>query len=197
MTRPHTIAFAAAVLAGLAIPAVFDAGTASAAPAGNGVAWQTTIDDAFDEVIEDFCDVPGLTVELAFTSVGTFRYTSPGVAGLPYFTQFADDTEVYTNVDTGASVTLLNDRRSKDVRVTDNGDGTLTFIVVGTGHGFLYSEEGDTLGRSAGMFSYRVVYNYAGTPTDPSDDFKVGRPTILKDVGLKPDFCGPMVEAIG
>ena len=74
---------------------------------------------------------------------------------------------------------------TQDVRLIDNGDGTFTRHVSNKGHHVLYSDDGVVLARSAGIFGYNVVYNYAGTPSDPSDDFKVGRPFNFKETGLK------------
>ena len=66
MTRLRGMTLAAALVAGLTIPAVSLAAPASADPAGNGP-WQTDLQGPFSEIQEDFCDVPGLTVEFEFT----------------------------------------------------------------------------------------------------------------------------------
>ena len=195
MTRLRGMTVAAALVAGLMIPAVSLAAPASAEPAGNGP-WQTFIEDPFSEIQEDFCDVPGLTVEFEFASVQQEKWSILGPNDFPYGFYFHDGYEKYTNVDTGESVTLVNFGASKDVRKTDNGDGTFTIHVTNKSHGVLYSDEGEVLDRSAGVFSYTVVYNYNGTPSDPTDDFKVGRPTIVRDEGNKADFCAIVVPAI-
>lgn len=197
MTRSRGMTRAAAFVAGLTIPAVSLAGPASADPAGNGP-WTTVQDGPFSEIQEDFCDVTGLTVEFEFADVLQVRPArNLGPDQFPYDFYFHDGYEKYTNVDTGESVTLLKAGDSQDIRLIDNGDGTFTRYVTNKGHGVLYSDSGEVLARDAGVFSYSVVYSYAGTPSDPSDDFKVGRPTILKEVGNSYDFCAVVVGAIG
>ena len=197
MTRSRRMTRAAALMAGLSISAVSLAAPASAEPAGNGP-WQTFIEEPFSEIQEDFCDVPGLTVEFEFASVLQVRPSrNLGPNAFPYDFYFHDGYEKYTNVDTGESVTLVNSGASQDVQLTDNGDGTFTRHVTNKSHGLLYSDDGEILARSAGVFSYTVVYSYNGTPSDPSDDFKVGRPTIVRDEGKKGDFCAVVVGAIG
>jgi hypothetical protein len=182
--------FAFAVLAGLALASFGTAG-ASATPDE----WQP-FHDTYGDVIEDFCDVPGLTVQLDGASEGRDRFTPHGTDGLPHLQVQAQDTDVYTNLANGKSVTQLTERQGQEVHVTDNGDGTLTFVVNNTGTVVLYAEDGTTLARQAGLFRYQVVYDYAGTLTDRSDDIKIGRPVILMQTGLQEDLCAAMVPAL-
>jgi hypothetical protein len=197
MTRTHGITFAAALAACLAIPALSLATPASAAPAGNGP-WHTVYDEPFTDIQQDFCDVPDLTVAYTFGGVVQTRTARTlGVNGFPYDTYYYTAKELYTNVATGETVTDDLTYLSQDIRLVDNGDGTFTRYVSNKGHHVLYSDDGVVLARTAGIFSYNVVYNYADTPSDPSDDFKVGRPFNFKDEGLKIDYCAVIVVAIG
>ena len=120
-----------------------------------------------------------------------------GVDGFPYDTYYYTADELYTNVATGETVTDHVTYVSQDVRLIDNGDGSFTRYVSNKGHHVLYSDDGVVLARSAGLFSYNVVYNYAGTPSNPFDDFKVGRPFNFKEKGLNIDYCAVIVGAIG
>ncbi|WP_404389875.1 hypothetical protein [Humibacillus xanthopallidus] len=191
------MALAAALVAGLTLPALSPAAPASAAPAGNGP-WHTLYEEPFTDTIQDYCDVPGLTVTYTYGGVLQVRTSRTlGVDGFPYETSFYTAEELYTNVATGETVTDAFAAVSQDVRLIDNGDGTFTRHVSNKGHHVLYSDDGVVLVRSAGIFGYNVVYNYAGTPSDPSDDFKVGRPFNFKDEGLKIDYCAVIVGAIG
>ena len=197
MTRSRRMTRAAALMAGLSISAVSLAAPALGEPAGNGP-WQTDFQGPFSEIQEDFCDVPGLTVEYEFTDDATGR--APRILGPDQFAYnwyFSEGYEKFTNVATGESVTLVHEGGSlQDIRLIDNGDGTFTRYVTNKGHGVLYSDDGEVLEREAGVFSYSVVYDYNGTPSDPSDDVKVGRPTILKQEGNSYDFCAVVVGAI-
>ena len=197
MIRSRGMALAAALAAGLTLPALSLAAPASAAPAGNGP-WHTVYDEPYTDTNQDFCDVPGLTVTYTFGGVNQIRTTRTlGVDGFPYETYFYTAKELYTNVATGETVTDVGGYMSQDIRLIDNGDGTFTRYVSNKGQHVLYSDDGVVLARAAGIFSYNVVYNYAGTPSDPSDDFKVGRPFNFKDKGLNIDYCAVIVGAIG
>ncbi|KRC91056.1 hypothetical protein ASE25_22040 [Terrabacter sp. Root85] len=188
---------AAAFMAGLTIPAVSLAAQASAAPPGNGP-WQTIQQPPQSEIQEDFCDVAGLTVEFEFADVIQVRPSRTlGPDAFPYDFYFVEGYEKYTNVDTGKSVTDTHAGDSQDIRLIDNGDGTFTRYVINKGHGVLYSDNGDVLARDAGAFSYNVVYSFNGTPSDPSDDFKLPPPFNFKQVGNNYDFCAVVVGAIG
>ena len=96
----------------------------------------------------------------------------------------------------GKSATWVIERHGQEIHVTDNGDGTLTYVVSGAGNGVLYAEDGTKLARQAGLFRYQIVYDYAGTLTDRSDDIKIGRPVILMQTGLQEDLCAAMVPAL-
>lgn len=51
--------------------------------------------------------------------------------------EHATDTNVYTNLATGESVTEVESRNENMLRVTNNGDGTLTFLEQGAYPGTL------------------------------------------------------------
>jgi hypothetical protein len=190
MRRSRGMTGAFAVLAGLALAPWGTAG-ASAAP----TEWQP-FHDTYGDVIEDFCDVPGLTVQLDGASAGRERFTARGADGLPHLQVQARDTDVYTNLANKKSVTWVSDRRGQEIHVTDNGDGTLTFVVNNAGTVVLYAEDGKTLAHQAGLFRYQVVYDYAGTLEDRSDDIKIGPPVILMQTGRQDDLCAAMVPAL-
>ena len=60
--------------------------------------------------------------------------------------------------------------RDKDQRVTDNGDGTLTILVLATGNSTLYGPDGKAIARNPGQIRFEFLVDHGGTPTDPSDD---------------------------
>ena len=59
---------------------------------------------------------------------------------------------------------------SDDLNVTDNGDGTLTILVLATGNGILYGPDGKAITRNPGQIRFEVVIDHGGTPSDPLDD---------------------------
>jgi hypothetical protein len=78
----------------------------------------------------------------------------------------------WTNVATGDFVTVVGSYRGGDLRVTDNGDGTLTVISKHTDNWATYDQDGTGIAgaRRAGLTSFELLFDNAGTPTDPSDD---------------------------
>jgi hypothetical protein len=190
MTRFCARITIAAMLAGFVIAS---AGVASAAPSK----WQPFHGGGGPEVFEDFCGVPGLTVENTFVANGRFRITAHGPDQLPHYVEFVNSTDTWTNVATGAYVTLVASYRSADHKVTDNGDGTLTVIVQTPHNNVVYDQDGQVIARRAGLFRDEVLIDNGGTPTDPSDDEFLGYVERVKNVGLGFDFCAVLVQAIG
>ena len=72
-----------------------------------------------------------------------------------------------TNLANGNSVTSVATVRDKDQRVTDNGDGTLTILVLTTGNAVLYGEDGKAIARNPGQVRFEILIDHGGTPTDP------------------------------
>jgi hypothetical protein len=180
----------ASVLAAVAIPAVGVAGAASAAPAE----WQT-FHREFTFVEEDGCGVLGLTLEHAFVSVGRERVTARGPDGLPYYAAHEEVSETVTNVATGESVTVVTNLKFADVRATDNGDGTLSYMAQRPARE-VYTQDGRVIARGAGLIRVEGLFDHGGTPTDPSDDEFLEQ-VIVKDVGNSADFCATIIQAIG
>ena len=56
-----------------------------------------------------------------------------GPDGLGYGLEHLRITDVFTNLDNGNAVTGEQAFMSKDLRVTDNGDGTLTILGLNAG----------------------------------------------------------------
>jgi hypothetical protein len=193
MTRSHPRTFAAAMLAGLAVPSVCLTGTASAAPSH----WETYHDEYGPEVFEDYCDVPGLTIEHQGVADGRFRTTTHGPDGFSYDHDRANFTDTYTNVDTEAFVTVVGSYKNDAHRITDNGDGTLTILVQGPGKTKMFNEDGDRIAMSTGLTAFELLFDHAGTPTDPSDDEFLEFLGFVKDTGRADDDCAALVQAIG
>lgn len=58
----------------------------------------------------------------------------------------------------------------KDKRVTDNGDGTMTILMLATGNAVLYGENDKAIARNPGQIRFEILIDHNGTPTDPFDD---------------------------
>jgi hypothetical protein len=168
------------------------AGGASAEPIEH-----TEFHDEFTEVVDDFCEVSGLTVQIDFVFDGRFLVNPHGPDGLAYFQVTLKFTNVYTNVANGNTVTEVGNAVDKDLRVTDNGDGTLTILILTTGNVAAYGPDGKALARNPGQVRFEILIDHGGTPTDPSDD------EFLEDLGLvkgstgrTDDFCAAVVPVL-
>ena len=150
----------------VATAAIALAATASA----GGQLFREPIDENEIRIEEDFCGVEGLTVEFAITRVGSVQAVPHGRDGLVYFGFNLKVTEVVTNLANDNSVTSTATVRDKDLRVTDNGDGTLTVLVLATGNAVLYGPDGKAIARNPGQVRYELLIDHGGTPSDPSDD---------------------------
>jgi len=106
--------------------------------------------DEFSEVAENFCDVPGLTVQIDTVVDGRFRVDTRGRGGLLHFAENVRAAGPFTNVDNGNVATSVDKVLNKDLKVIDNGDGTLTVILLATGNATLYDASGKAIGRNPG-----------------------------------------------
>ena len=85
----------------------------------------------------------------------------------------------------------------KDLKVTDNGDGTLTILVLGTGNFTLYGQDGKAIARNPGQVRFEVLIDNAGTPDDPFDDEFIADLGLVKgSTGRNDDFCEAAVPAL-
>jgi hypothetical protein len=183
----------AAMLAFCATALAFVAGTASAKQI-----LRESFHDEGTVVIEDFCGVPGLTVEDMFVVDGSVRAVPHGPNGLAYFLEHVTTTDVFTNVANGKAVTAVGKATEKDLKVTDNGDGTLTILVLATGNAVLYGPDGKPIARDPGQIRGEILVDHGGTPTDPFDDEFIAFLGIVKgSTGRSDDFCAAMVTALG
>jgi hypothetical protein len=189
----HSRALRLSAILALAVTAAVMLATAASAK----VIFRETVHEEDTFVLNNFCDVQGLTVEDAF--VGDFRlHAVPhGRDRLAYFLEHGKVTQVFTNPATDKSVTAVARFIEKDLRVTDNGDGTLTILVLVTGNGVVYGEDGKAIARNPGQIRFEILVDHAGTPADPSDDVFLEDLGMVKgSTGRSDDFCAAVVPAL-
>jgi hypothetical protein len=179
----------------LALAATTALVAATAATAGQVVKEEFHEEGTF--VVEDFCGVVGMDVEISFVLDVRVHIVPHGRDRLDYFLQHGTRTEVLTNLANGKQVNSLASVIEKDMRVTDNGDGTLTILIQATGNAVLYGANGKAIARNPGQVRFEILVDHGGTPTDPSDD------EFLEDLGLvkgstgrSDDFCAAAVRAL-
>jgi hypothetical protein len=167
-----------------------------AAAAGAGQVFRETIHEEFAFVDDDFCGA-GLTVRDEVTLDLRIHVVPHGTARLDYFVQHGTRTEVFTNLANGKSVTAVATVNEKDKRVTDNGDGTLTIVILATGNAVLYGSNGKAIARNPGQIRFALLVDHNGTPTDPFDDEFIADLGVVKgSTGRTDDFCEAAVAAL-
>lgn len=191
MRRSRTLRLSAILALGASAAVMF----ATAASAKVIVRETTHEEDTL--VLNNFCDVQGLTVEDAFVGDFRLRAVPHGRDRLAYFLEHGKVTQVFTNPATGKSVTAVARFIEKDLRVTDNGDGTLTILVLSTGNGVVYGADGKAIARNPGQVRFEILVDHNGTPSDPSDDeFLADLGEVKGSTGRTDDFCAAVVPAL-
>ena len=175
----------------LTTAAAVSGGVAAAKPLEKG-----DIHDEFSFEEEDFCEVEGLTVQIDVVVDGRFSAKTHGKNGLVYFAEHLRVARTFTNVGNGDVVTSLDKVLNKDLKVFDNGDGTLTVILLATGNATIYDASGKAIGRNPGQVRFEFLVDHAGTPGDPSDDVLISEELIKGSTGRSDDFCTVVVPAL-
>ncbi len=169
------------ILGLVAATAVVLAATASA-----GKVTHFTIHDERTFELEDFCDVDGLTVTIARTIDFRVHVVPHGPDGLEHFLQHGTWKEVLTNGDT--SLTSFATVIEKDLRVTENGNGTVTVLILATGNATLYGEDGKAIARNPGQVRLELVFDESGA--------ELSRRVVRESTGRSDDFCDAAVPAL-
>jgi hypothetical protein len=145
----------------------------------------------------DFC--PGIDAEVSWRDRVHEVIRTHGQDGLVYFSANVHGKTVFTNLDTGGTYTNVYNFLDKDLKVVDNGDGTLTITIASTGSFKWYDADGNRVFKGAGNFRFQITVDHGGTPTDPSDDVEIdGSFVELKVAGQDQtagrDFCADLAE---
>jgi hypothetical protein len=155
--------WAVAALATTALVAGPAAAPASAAPLERGSFHDDTV-----EVTTDFCDDMNVRYE-ADVDVH-YVFVAHGPDRLAHYTETVHGSETFTNLATGRTMTHVMNFVSRDLKVTDNGDGTLTIIVLSTGSAKWFGPDGELVFNEPGQIRFELLVDDNGTPTDPFDD---------------------------
>lgn len=140
---------------------------AGALPAAAAPLEHEQFEEHFTGVYDD-CE--GLTYSYDVHREGMVLFNSRKPGAPPYWMSTVRATSVYTNLATGKTLTEYLTLVDKDLQITDNGDGTLTILVLGTGGLRVYGPDGKLLLLDPGQVRYEVLIDHGGTPDDPYDD---------------------------
>lgn len=156
--------------------------------------------DATSEVVEDFCG--DLVVRIDEETRGAFLFNPHGPDWLAYGSEKIHHVISFTNLANDQTFTQTDNFVQKDLKVTDNGDGTLTILVMGAGSSKVYGPDGKLLFNDPGQTRFEILVDNAGTPSDPSDDVFLADLGVVKgstgrnDLAGR-DFCDDIHEFIG
>jgi len=159
---------------------------ALASTAGAEQVHRFTVQDEYDFELEDFCDVPGLTVRIEGVLDIRGQIVPHGRDGLEYFLQHG--TQVETLTANGTTLTSVAGVTEKDMRVTELGDGSVRVLILATGNAVLYGEDGKALARNPGQTRLELVFDADGNETN--------REVVKSSTGRNDDFCDAAVPAL-
>jgi hypothetical protein len=162
------------VVAGVTVASIGVDAAASAEPPE-----RETFHSETTTVIENFCGVPGLTVQFDLVRDRQRLVNTRGPDGLEYTLEHENLTEVFTNTANGTMFTFEAKFVTQDLKVTDNGDGTLMVLVMSTGNEAVSGPDGKAVARNPGQVRFEQLFDNAGTPSDRSDD------TLLSERDVK------------
>jgi hypothetical protein len=163
--------------------------------ARGGEVFQDTVHDERTFVVEDYCDVAGMSVEITRVLDLRIHVVPHGRDRLAYFLQHGRQTELLTNLANGRSLTSVATVTEKDQDITVNDDGTLTILILATGNAVLYGEDGTAIARNPGQLRFEILVD-EGDPSDPSDDVVTRLGVVKGSTGRSDDFCDAAVSAL-
>jgi hypothetical protein len=151
--------------------------------------------------LEDFNEIDGfcgtdMLVRSHFVADLELKTMPRGRDGLIYFTNHFSITEAFTNVANSKTVVSTVKAIEKDLRVRDNGDGTLTILILSTGNAVIYNSDGKAIGRNPGQVRFELVVDHGGTPSDPADDTEISFELVKESTGRSDDVCEVAVSAL-
>jgi hypothetical protein len=144
---------------------------------------QFRFNDQFSQVIDGYCG--DLQVLSEFHDSGVLVGRTTGRDRTPRYTQSHHGGVTTTNLATGRATTITWDYTVQDVRVTNNGDGTISILTQIPGPERLYGPDGELVYTSGGTYRVLTVVDYGGTLSDPSDDTFVSE-TVVSSNGGRP-----------
>lgn len=158
----------------------------------------------FHDVFTDFFDCDSVSPSVPTRQDGdvhvNFTFNLRGGPNVfPYYRESVSGTVVFTNLDTGGTYTNVFALNSRDHKIVDNGDGTITITGQNSGNSRWYDTDGRFVLKDTGVLRYAVDIDYNGTPGDASDDQEVpGSFRIVGDTGHNDtagrEFCADLVE---
>ena len=153
-----------------------------------------------DVFTSDVYDCNGTQAQDSGHVSGNFVFNQRGSSPFPYYRESVHGTVVTTNLETGGTYTNIFTANSRDHKIVDNGDGTITITSIGSGTSRFYDADGNFVLKDPGQLRFAVDIDYNGTPGDPSDDvevpdsFRIVRASTGNSDLSDRDFCADLVQ---
>jgi hypothetical protein len=139
-------------------------------------------------VTEDFCGDMKVRIDFDYDFTVVARESGPDRIGR--YTVSSHGIETFTNLATGKTVTAFSDYITQDVRLTNNGDGTITILYQTPGAARYFGPDGRVVLIDSRPSWYEVVIDLKGTPNDPSDDTVISEELVREIAAhVDKDFC--------
>lgn len=154
---------------------------ATAAPSSARVLDRWAVEVSETGTATDFCGVDGL--DPTYTFDATFRgFTrEQGRDKLVYYAERSRIVQTFTY--DGMTVTdIAPNTLGKDLKVVDNGDGTLSITVLMTGGNRLVGSDGKLLAKADGQVRFLLLW-------DLETDSLISEELIFGSTGTNDDFC--------
>ena len=152
----------------------------------------------FHDVVTDTFDCDGTPTQFVGDARINFTFVQRG-PGQTYYRESVRGTNVSTNLNTGGTYTQIFTSNSRDLRITDNGDGTLTILAQGSGSDRYYDTHGKLVLNDPGQVRFRYLVDEMGTPDNRFDDeeidgtFEIVRGSTGRNDTQDRDFCADLV----
>lgn len=180
---------------GLAVAGLLASAPAVARPIDRGHFHDVFTSDVYD------CD--GTPAQDSGDVFGNFLFNKRGSSPFPYYRESVRGTVVTTNLETGGTYTNIFASSSQDHTIVDNGDGTITITVFGSGGSRYYDADGRLVLKDPGEVRVAFDVDYNGTPGNPDDDvevpdsFRLVRGSTGNSDFSDRDFCADLREFTG
>ena len=152
----------------------------------------------FHDVVTDTFDCAGTPTRFEGDARINFTFVQRG-PGQTYYRESVRGTNVFTNLNTGGTYTEIFTSNSRDLRITDNGDGTLTILAQGSGSDRYYDTNGKLVLNDPGQVRFQYLVDEMGTPDNRFDDeeidgtFEIVRGSTGRNDTQDRDFCADLV----
>lgn len=161
---------------------------AGAAPAGAEVVERHIIDEFDSGTSSNFCG-SGLQPTYTFERTGSYTVKTRGPDGTLWFQEKVTTIQTFTY--NGMTVTDIQPNTlGKDLKIVDNGDGTLDITVLYTGGGRLIGSDGKLLAKNDGQIRMLYVVSIATGQT-------LSEELIFGSTGTNSDYCEAILDHWG